>query len=270
MTDKPLPRREAWLLARRKKRRRVLLWQVGLLLALFGLWQLTTSTGLSDGFLVSCPSRMAATFWSLCRSGQLLHHIGVSCLETVAGFTVGTLLGTAVAVLMWWSDTAAHILDPYLVVLNALPKTALGPIFIVWMGAGTGAIVTMTLAISLIVTILNMYTGFRATDPEKVRLMRTLGATRRQILWMLVFPANCPTLFSTLKVNVGLSWVGVIMGEFLVSRAGLGYLIVYGSQVFNMDLVMTSVLILAAAAVLMYLLVLRGEKILNDYWGVRS
>ena len=128
----------------------------------------------------------------------------------------------------------------------------------------------MTLAISLIVTILNMYTGFRATDPEKVRLMRTLGATRRQILWMLVFPANCPTLFSTLKVNVGLSWVGVIMGEFLVSRAGLGYLIVYGSQVFNMDLVMTSVLILAAAAVLMYLLVLRGEKILNDYWGVRA
>ena len=138
------------------------------------------------------------------------------------------------------------------------------------MGAGTGAIVTMTLAISLIVTILNMYTGFRATDPEKVRLMRTLGATRRQILWMLVFPANCPTLFSTLKVNVGLSWVGVIMGEFLVSRAGLGYLIVYGSQVFNMDLVMTSVLILAAAAVLMYLLVLRGEKFLNHYWGVRA
>lgn len=154
--------------------------------------------------------------------------------------------------------------------LNALPKTALGPIFIVWMGAGAGAIVTMTLAISLIVTILNMYTGFRATDPEKVRLMRTLGATRRQILWMLVFPANCPTLFSTLKVNVGLSWVGVIMGEFLVSRAGLGYLIVYGSQVFNMDLVMTSVLILAAAAVLMYLLVLRAENILNHYWGVRS
>lgn len=100
--------------------------------------------------------------------------------------------------------------------------------------------------------------------------MRTLGATRRQILWMLVFPANCPTLFSTLKVNVGLSWVGVIMGEFLVSRAGLGYLIVYGSQVFNMDLVMTSVLILAAAAVLMYLLVLRGEKFLNHYWGVRA
>ena len=241
-----------------------------LLIGLFGFWELSCRAGLSDGFLVSCPSRMAATFWSLCRSGQLWRHIGVSCLETVAGFTVGTLLGTAVAVLMWWSDTTARILDPYLVVLNALPKTALGPIFIVRMGAGTGAIVTMTLAISLNVTIQNMYTGFSATDPEKVRLMRTLGATRRQILWMLVFPANCPTLFSTLKVNVGLSWVGVIMGEFLVSRAGLGYLIVYGSQVFNMDLVMTSVLILAAAAGLMYLLVLRAEAFLNHLWGVRA
>ena len=186
------------------------------------------------------------------------------------GFTAGTVLGTAVAVAMWWSDTAARILDPYLVVLNALPKTALGPIFIVWMGAGMGAIVTMTLAISLIVTILSMYTGFRTTDPEKLRLMRTLGADKRQILWLLVFPANCPTLFSTLKVNVGLSWVGVIMGEFLVSRAGLGYLIVYGSQVFNMDLVMASVLVLGLAAVGMYLLVLRAEAFLNHLWGVRA
>jgi len=256
MTDKPLPRREAWLLARRKKRRRVLLWQVGLLLALFGLWQLTTSTGLSDGFLVSSPSRMWSTFLSLCRGGELLRHIGISCLETVVGFLAGTLLGTAVAICMWWWDGVARVLNPYLVVLNALPKTALGPIFIVWMGAGMGSIIVMTLAISLIVTILSMYQGFLGTDGEKLRLMRSLGATRGQILWMLVFPASFPTLFNTLKVNVGLSWVGVIMGEFLVSRAGLGYLIVYGSQVFNMDLVMTSVLILAAAAVVMYRLVL--------------
>ena len=270
MTDKPLPRREAWLLARRKKRRRVLLWQVGLLLALFGLWQLTTSTGLSDGFLVSSPSRMWGTFLSLCRGGELLRHIGTSCLETVVGFLAGTLLGTAVASWSWRWDGVARVRHPYLGVLNALPKTALGPIFIVWMGAGMGSIIVMTLAISLIVTILSMYQGFLGTDGEKLRLMRSLGATRGQILWMLVFPASFPTLFNTLKVNVGLSWVGVIMGEFLVSRAGLGYLIVYGSQVFNMDLVMTSVLILAAAAVVMYRLVLGAEKLLQHYWGVKA
>ncbi|MDR4052719.1 MAG: ABC transporter permease subunit, partial [Oscillospiraceae bacterium] len=137
-------------------------------------------------------------------------------------------------------------------------------------GAGRGSIIVMTLAISLIVTILSMYQGFLGTDSEKLRLMRSLGATRGQILWMLVFPASFPTLFNTLKVNVGLSWVGVIMGEFLVSRAGLGYLIVYGSQVFNMDLVMASVVILAAAAVVMYRLVLGAEKLLQHYWGVKA
>ncbi len=264
----PSPRRAAYLRRRARQARIIRLWQIALLVALFALWELSTRLGWSDGFLISSPGRVAATAAALWREGNLWRHIGISVLETVIGFTAGTALGTLIAVAMWWSDTLSRVLDPYLVVLNALPKTALGPIFIVWMGAGMGAIVTMTLAISLIVTILNMYQGFRGTDPEKIRLMRTLGAGRGQILRLLVFPANWATLLATLKVNVGLSWVGVIMGEFLVSRAGLGYLIVYGSQVFNMDLVMASVLILAAAAVIMYRLVLGAEKYLNRLLGV--
>lgn len=263
-------RRKRYLEGLRRTHRRIRWWQVSLLVGLFALWELSCALGWSDGFLTSCPSRMAATFWTLCRSGDVLVHVGTSCLETAIGFLLGTAVGTLAAVAMWWSSTLSRILDPYLVVLNALPKTALGPIFIVWMGAGMGAIVVMTLAISLIVTILNMYEGFRATDSEKLRLMATLGASRRQILWLLVFPANYGTLLNTLKVNVGLSWVGVIMGEFLVSRAGLGYLIVYGSQVFNMDLVMTGVLLLAVAAVVMYRLVVWAEKILHRVWGINS
>ena len=266
----PSAQRRVWLRQQTRRRRKIRIWQIALLISAFGLWELSTRLGWSDGFLVSSPSRMAATFLNLCRGGELLLHLGTSCLETAVGFTAGTLIGTLIAVCMWWSDTLSRILDPYLVVLNALPKTALGPIFIVWMGAGMGSIIVMTLAISLIVTILNMYAGFLSTDSEKIRLMRSLGASRGQILWLLVFPANYPTLFNTLKVNVGLSWVGVIMGEFLVSQAGLGYLIVYGSQVFNMDLVMTSVLILALAAVIMYRLVLWAEKILHHFWGVQS
>lgn len=262
------PQRLAYLRAGRKRKRTIHTVQLLVLLLLFGLWELSAVLGWSDAFLVSSPSRIVSTFTHLLHSGNLWRHVGTSCLETVVGFTAGTLLGTLIAVGMWWSDFVSRVLDPYLVVLNALPKTALGPIFIVWMGAGTGSIIMMTLAISLIVTILNMYMGFTSTDHSKIQLMRTLGATRRQILRMLVFPSNYPTLFNTLKVNVGLSWVGVIMGEFLVSKAGLGYLIVYGSQVFNMDLVMTSVLILAVAAVVMYQLVLWLEKILNKHWGV--
>jgi len=264
----PSPGRLQWLAQRRKRRRIIRIWQILLLVGVFGFWGVSGQVVTADGFLTSSPSRMVQIFLNLCRTGELPLHIATSCLETVVGFLAGTLLGTLVAIAMWWSEDLARILDPYLVVLNALPKTALGPIFIVWMGAGMGSIIVMTLAISLIVTILSMYQGFLGTDPEKIRLMRTLNASRGQILWLLVFPANYPTLLNTLKVNVGLSWVGVIMGEFLVSRAGLGYLIVYGSQVFNMDLVMTSVLLLAAAAVVMYRLVLWAEKYLNRFWGV--
>lgn len=253
--------RREYLRRRKRQRTKVLTWQIALLVGLLGIWELSCVLGWSDGFLTSCPSRMIKTVINLCRSGDLWHHVGTSCLETAIGFVSGTVLGTAIAVGMWWSETISRVLDPYLVILNALPKTALGPIFIVWMGAGMGAIIVMTLAISLIVTILTMYEGFRSTDPEKLRLMTSLGATKGQALRLLVMPANYGTLLNTLRVNVGLSWVGVIMGEFLVSRAGLGYLIVYGSQVFNMDLVMASVLLLALCAVGMYALMLWIEKI---------
>lgn len=268
MPDASSPRRLAYLRARTRTRVAVRFAQIALLAVFLLVWELAARMGWIDAFIVSSPSRVAATLAGLYRSGDLWLHVGTSCLETVIGFTLGTLLGTLVATLLWWSDFLSRVLDPYLVVLNALPKTALGPIFIVWIGAGTASIIAMTLAISVIVTILNMHMGFLSTDSRKIQLMRTLGAGRRQIFTKLVFPANCATLFNTLRVNVGLSWVGAIMGEFLVSKAGLGYLIVYGSQVFNMDLVMTTVLILAVAAVVMYQGVLWLEKLLEKRLGV--
>jgi NitT/TauT family transport system permease protein len=262
------PRRRAYLRRQKRRRTAVHFLQVFLLTALLLLWELSARLGWIDAFIFSSPCRIAATLQTLWASGDLWLHAGTSCLETVVGFLLGTLLGTVIAVALWWSDFISRVLEPYLVVLNALPKTALGPIFIVWMGAGTASIVTMTLAISLIVTILNMHVSFLSTDSRKIQLMQTLGASRWQILRMLVLPSNYAALFNTLRVNVGLSWVGVIMGEFLVSKAGLGYLIVYGSQVFNMDLVMATVLLLAVAAVVMYQLVLWLEKQIKLYLGV--
>ena len=238
----PSPQRAAYLRAQRRRRRLVLALQILLLVAFLGWWELSARLGWVDAFIVSSPSRVVHTLVGLQASGELWLHIGTSCLEVVVGFVLGTLLGTLIAIGLWWSELLSRVLDPYLVVLNALPKTALGPVFIVWIGAGT--------------------------DREKIRLMQTLGATRHQILWRLVIPANYATLFNTLRVNVGLSWVGVIMGEFLVSKAGLGYLIVYGSQVFNMDLVMATVLVLAVAAVVMYQLVLWLEKFFKNRLGV--
>lgn len=264
----PSPQRAAYLRAQRRRRRLVLALQILLLVAFLGWWELSARLGWVDAFIVSSPSRVVHTLVGLQTSGELWLHIGTSCLEVVVGFVLGTLLGTLIAIGLWRSELLSRVLDPYLVVLNALPKTALGPVFIVWIGAGTESIIAMTIAISIFVTILNMHVGFLSTDREKIRLMQTLGATRHQILWRLVIPANYATLFNTLRVNVGLSWVGVIMGEFLVSKAGLGYLIVYGSQVFNMDLVMATVLVLAVAAVVMYQLVLWLEKFFKNRLGV--
>jgi NitT/TauT family transport system permease protein len=162
---------------------------------------------------------------------------------------------------LWWSKTLARIADPYLVVLNALPKIALGPVIIIWVGAGMQAVIVMALAISLVVTIMEMLSGFQNTDAELMKMARTLGAGRFVTFTKIVFPYNLPTLFNCLKINIGLTLVGVIAGEFLVSRAGLGYLIVFGGQVFQMDLVMTSVFILAILAALLHRLVVLLEYI---------
>ncbi len=223
-----------------------------LLIFLLGFWELAAHLGLIDSFIMSSPSRVIRSIVNVYREGTLLTHIGVSCLETIIGFLLGTIIGTLIATVLWWSDTLSKILEPYLVILNALPKVALGPIIIVWAGAGQKAIIIMALAISLIVTILEVFAGFTATEAEKLKLLRTFGASKLQTFYMVVLPSNFPTIINSLKINVGLSWVGVIMGEFLVSKAGVGYLIVYGSQVFQMDLVMASVLILTVAAAVMY------------------
>ncbi len=183
-------------------------------------------------------------------------------LRNRCSFAAGTVFGTLIAVVLWWSEFLSKVLEPYLVILNSLPKIALGPIFIVWFGAGTTSIIIIALAISIIVSILEVLNGFMATDEDQIKLVKTFGASRFQVFTKVVFPANLPVIINSLKVNVGLSWVGVIVGEFLVSKSGLGYLIVYGGQVFKLDLVMASVIILCIAAGIMYQGVVFLQKIL--------
>lgn len=237
----------------------MLICQLGLLLAFVALWEISARLGAVDSFVMSMPSRMAETVMNF-KQNNLITHVLVTCWETVAGFALGTVMGAVIAVILWWSNFLSKVSEPFLVVLNSLPKVALGPVIIIWVGAGTQAIIVMALAISLIVTVLEMLNGFNATSKEKIKMVQTFGASRIQIFTKVVFPSNLATLFNALKINIGLSLVGVISGEFLVSKAGLGYLIVYGGQVFQMDLVMTSVVILALVAALMYKAVVTAEK----------
>ena len=244
----------------KRRRRAILITQISLFLFIFLIWEAAAQFKWIDSFLTSYPSQMWNLFLNLARDGSLFKHIGISTFETVVGFISGTILGTIIAVLLWWSDFVSRVLDPYMVVLNALPKTALAPIIILWAGAGITGIIVTAMTVSIVVTILGVYGGFKEVDSEKVRMLETFGATKLQILKAVIFPASIPTIVNALKINVGLSWVGVIVGEFMVSRAGIGYLIVYGSQVFKMDLVMTSVFILGVLAALMYQAVAFFEK----------
>jgi NitT/TauT family transport system permease protein len=243
---------QEYLQQRKNYRIKVICSQIFLLAALLVLWEIAANLRLIDPFITSQPSRVMRTLVSLHNEGGLYYHIGITVFETVVGFVLGTIIGTIVAIALWWSEFLSEVLDPYLVVLNSLPKIALGPILIVWIGNGIPAIITMALLISVVVTILGVYSGFTQVDSQKIKLLKTFGATKRQVLSKVILPSSIPTIVSALKINVGLSWVGVIVGEFLVSRAGLGYLIVYGGQVFRLDLVMTSVIILSIAAALMY------------------
>lgn len=233
--------------------------QIFILVAFIAIWEILAQKGKIDSFITSQPSRILKTIMNL-SSNNLLYHLRITCVETLVGFLLGTALGTIIAIILWWSPFISKVSEPFLVVLNSLPKIALGPVIIIWVGAGMSAIIVMALAISLVVTVLDILNGFLHTDEEKIKMAKTFNANKVQVLTKIIIPSNIPTFFNTLKVNIGLSLVGVISGEFLVSKGGLGYLIVYGGQVFQLDLVMTGVIILAIVAALMYQSIVLLEK----------
>ncbi len=224
------------------------------------VWQLLSDYKIINPFIFSSPIKVVETIINLHTTGDLYNHIFITVWETLISFVLGTLLGILIASIMWWNKFLAKVIDPYLTVLNSLPKVALGPILIIWVGAGMQSIVVMALLISTIITIINVYQGFINIDPIKIKLMQTFKATKRQIYFKLILPGTISNIISCFKVNISMSLIGVIMGEFLVSKEGIGYLIMYGSQVFNLDLVITGTIILCIVAAVMYSLVLYIEK----------
>lgn len=223
-----------------------------LLIGFFGLWELAGRQGWINVLLFSYPGKIGRLLWEKLADGSLYLHAGITALETICGFLLGTVLGTLFAALLWWSPFAARVADPFIVVLNSMPKVALGPLFIVGLGPGLQSVVAVTLAVTVIITTLVILSSFRETDPHYIKIVQLFGGSRRDVFRHVILPSSMPTIVSTLKVNVGLSWVGVIVGEFLVAKHGLGYLIIYGFQVFNFTLVIMSLFVIAIMATLMY------------------
>jgi NitT/TauT family transport system permease protein len=243
--------------------------QAALLAAFIILWETAVRSGWIDELLFSYPLKIARTLTELAASGSLVPHTMTTVLETTAGFVLGTLGGTLLAALLWWFPVVSRTLDPYLVVLNSLPKVALGPIFIVGFGPGYLSIIMTAVAVTIIITTLTIYGRFREIDANYLKVVRLFGGTRAQVFRLAVLPGSLPTIVSALKVNVGLSWVGVIVGEFLTARRGLGYLIIYGFQVFNFTLVLSSLIVIGAVAAVMYGLVAMLEARLSPGYRAR-
>jgi NitT/TauT family transport system permease protein len=226
--------------------------QIGLLLIFFGLWELLPRMHIVNPMLTSYPSALWPTFLELLKTGDLLHHTWSTVYATIIGFTLSMVIGLVIAAALWWSDFVYKVLDPFLVVANAMPKIAFVPIFYIWLGSQY-SIYGMAVAIAVFVTIMIIFAGFRGIDPNKIKLANTFGATRWQVLCKVILPGSVPTLIAALKMNIGLALVGVVVGEFQSSNAGLGFLIINGSQIFKMNIVMTSITVLALISSVMYL-----------------
>ncbi len=244
----------------RKEKIKLILYQLSVLIIFLTLWELLAYYNVINTFIFSKPSDIFKLLIEYIKTNEIFRHIKVSLIETILGIIIGTITGILIAILLWYFETLQKILNPFLSVLNALPKTALAPIMIIWAGAGMGGIVVVAISILLIITVLSTYNHFMNVDQEKIRMLESFKATKLQIFYKFILPSNIKNIMNVIKINVGMSWVGVIVGEFLVSKEGLGYLIMYGGQVFKLDLVMMGVIVLAILAFFMSALIDMIEK----------
>ncbi len=264
-TSKPnapaLPDGQENYIRQKRKQRLAIFWSRILIFAAFLLlWQVSSELGWIDRFYFSSPAAIAQLFWNDIRDMSLLSHIGITLLESGVSFLLIIAVSLVAASFFWFHPSLGKMLEPFLIVLNSLPKSALAPLIIVWLGTGPRTIILCGMSVGVFGCILNLYQAFAQTDPERLKLIETLGGTKRQAFMKVVFPGNIPTFISLSKVNIGLALVGVIIGEFLAGRKGLGYLIIYGSQVFKLDMVILSIVILCVIAMLIYGLLNMLEK----------
>ncbi len=247
----------------RLRAHRFIVWflRVAILAGVLLVWEYTAAKDIIDSFIFCCPSRIAKCFLEMTKDGSIFLHIGITLYETVISFALVTLVGILAAVLLWCSRKCSEVLDPYLVVLNSLPKSALAPLLIVWLGANRATIIVAGMSVAIFGSILSLYTSFTTVDEEKIKLIYTLRGGRFHALTKVVLPSSIPAIISNMKVNIGLCLVGVIIGEFLAARSGLGYLIIYSSQVFKMDWLLMSIVLLCIMAMGLYALIGGLEKL---------
>lgn len=250
--NKTLSNQEKFMKAHKKHHHQVAIYRILIFILFLSLWEICAFVKWIDPFFFSSPTRIINCAMELLTKKDLLMHIGITLFETTFSFFLVCLFSLITATALWYSVKLSEVLEPYLVILNSLPKSALAPLFIVWLGTGMPTIIVAGMSVALFGSVISFFTGFKQINKEKIVLIYTLGGTKHQAFSKVVLPGSLPILISTAKVNIGLSLVGVIIGEFLAARRGLGYLIIYGSQVFQLDMVITSIIILCIIAMFFY------------------
>ncbi len=235
-------------------------YQIIILITFIGAWEITARLGILNSFVFSSPSRIMKTIYEMSANGELFYHVGITLLETLVSFALVNIIGLFISIILWWNDNISKVLEPYLIVLNSLPKSALAPVFIVWLGNNMKTIIVAAVSVAVFGSIITLYSDFKSVEEDKIKLIYTLGGKKKDVLFKVILPSNIPSIISLMKVNIGLSLVGVIIGEFLAAKAGLGYLIIYGSQVFKLDWVVMSIVILCIVATGLYKLLTYFEK----------
>lgn len=253
---------------RKYKRKKVIVFSIQVLLVLIflGLWEYLSDKKIINAFIFSAPSKIVKVIMELYVKDNLFQHIWVTLKEVLISFGLGFVLSMILAIIFYSFDMVYKIFDPFITMLNSLPKVAIGPLILIWCGANIKSVIIMALLINLIVSVITIYTGFRKVSSNHLLLFKSFGASKVKTLWYLVIPSSINSIISSLKLNISMSFIGVIMGEFLVSKEGVGYLIIYGTQVFNLDLVLAGVLILVVLSYVLY----KPISLIEKYKGVRD
>ena len=247
-----LTNQELYVKAHKRQHHQIAFYRILIFVAFLSLWELSVAFGWLDSFFFASPSRVILCFLDLTINKSLFMHIGITLLETLISFLLVLIISLIISTLLWYSNKLSDILEPYLVILNSLPKSALAPLFIVWLGTGMTTIIVAGISVAVFGSIISFFTAFQQISQSEITLIYTIGGNKNHAFTKVVLPGSIPTSISTAKVNIGLSLVGVIIGEFLAARRGLGYLIIYGSQVFQLNMVITSIIILCIIAMGFY------------------
>jgi NitT/TauT family transport system permease protein len=249
----------------RRRELAILACQAGLLAAIVAAWEYAVAGRALNAFLFGSPSAIWAFLVKMWHDGSLVRDTWITGLETLLGFVLGNAIGTVLGLGLWYSRFVSRVVQPFVIALGSIPIVALAPIVIIWFGTGLGSKVAMSTLSVVVVALVIAYKGALSVDQDQQNLMRTLGASKRQIFRRLVMPSSLGDIFAGLKLTVGFALIGAIIGEFMSSAEGLGHAIFKAGSLYIIPKVFAALVATVALALVLTFIVGKVEKALMPW-----